>query len=192
MRQGRLAGPVMGTAPGVHQDGSTAQCGAGRSHVSVPEMAADIVDDLGSGFDGEPCCGGVEGIDGQDGLRTLLQDGFDNGENAGLFLFDGEGNGVGAGGFSAYVEDMSALVEHAQGVSQSAVGGVLRGVEVATIGEGVRRDVEDAHEDGAIAQAQGASAEAPVEEWSRHEGHGWILVFAMTGDMGRSARLRGW
>jgi hypothetical protein len=49
---------------------------------------------------------------------------------------------------------------------------VLRRVEVAAVGEAVRGDVEDAHEEGAPAEREGASAEVPVEVWAGGEGHG--------------------
>ena len=81
--------------------------GAGGGHVGVPKVAADIVDDLGSGFDGRACGAGVEGVNGEDGLGALFEDGFDDGEDAGLLFVGGEGGGVGAGGFAADVEDVA-------------------------------------------------------------------------------------
>ena len=55
---------------------------------------------------------GVEGVDGEDGFGMLFEDGFDDGEDAGLLFFGGEWGGVGAGGFAADVEDVGAFVEH--------------------------------------------------------------------------------
>jgi len=115
-------------------------------------VAADVVDDLGSGFDGAAGGGGVEGVDGEDGLGALLQDGLDDGEDAGLFFFGGERGGVGAGGFAADVEDIGALVEHGDGLGEGSFGGVLGGVEVTAVGEGVGGDVEDAHDEGSPAE----------------------------------------
>ncbi len=63
----------------------------------------------------------------------------------------GEGSGVGACGFAADVEDGGACVEHGEGLGEGSLGGVLGGVEVAAVGEGVGRDVEDAHDDGSRA-----------------------------------------
>jgi hypothetical protein len=51
-------------------------------------------------------------------------------------------------------------------------GGVSGRVEVAAVGEAIRGDVEDAHEEGAPAEREGASAEVPVEVWAGREGHG--------------------
>ena len=47
---------------------------------------------------------------------------------------------------------------------------------MAAVGEGVGRDVEDAHDDGALAKRESAGAEAPVEAWARDERHEGILV----------------
>ena len=144
-------------------------------HGWVPEVAADVVDDLDSGGDGALGGGGVVGVDREDGLRALLQNGFDDREDAGLFFFGSEGGGVGAGGFAADVEEVGSFVEHLEGVIDGAGGSAFAGVEVAAVGEAVRGDVEDAHEEGAPAEREGASAEVPVEVWAGREGHGWIL-----------------
>ena len=143
--------PVVGASAGVHEDGSAVEFGAGSGHVGVPEVAADVIDDLGSGCDGAAGGGGVEGVDGEDGLGALFEDGLDDRENAGLFFFGGERGGVGAGGLAADVEEVRALVEHGQGLGEGAFGGVLGGVEVAAVGEGVGCDVEDAHDEGSLA-----------------------------------------
>ena len=95
----------------MHQDGSAAELRAGGGHLGVPEVAADVVDDLGSGFDGVAGGAGVEGVDGEDGFGFVLQDGFDGGKDAGLFFFGGQRCGVGAGGFASEVEDVGAFVE---------------------------------------------------------------------------------
>jgi hypothetical protein len=50
---------------------------------------------------------------------------------------------------------------------------------VAAVGEGVGGDVEDAHDEGSLAEGKGSGAEAPVEmgtgALARGEGHGGIL-----------------
>ncbi len=126
--------------------------GAGGGHGWVPEVAADVVDDLGSGFDGAAGGGGVEGVDGEDGAGMLFEDGFDDGEDAGLLFVGGEWMGVGAGGFAADVEDVGAFVEHFLGLLEGSFGGVRGGVEEAAVGEGVGSDVEDAHDEGSATQ----------------------------------------
>jgi hypothetical protein len=151
-------------------------------------VAAYVVDDLGSGFDGGLGGAGVEGVDGEDGVGLFFEDGFDDGKDAGLLLFGGEWGGVGTGGFAADVEDFGTFVEHLEGVGYSSAGGVFGGVEVAAVGEGVGGYVEDAHDDGSLAQGQGAGAETPVEVWAWGEGHGGILVAE---ERDGDARLRG-
>jgi hypothetical protein len=46
---------------------------------------------------------------------------------------------------------------------------------VAAVGEGVRCDVEDTHDEGSPAQSESAGAEMPVMMAARREGHGGIL-----------------
>src|SRR5258708_5179074 len=82
-----VGGQVLGSASGVHEDGGAVECGAGGGDVGVPEVAADVVDDVGYGLDGAGGGGGVEGVDGEDGLGAVLEDGLDDGEDAGLFFF---------------------------------------------------------------------------------------------------------
>jgi hypothetical protein len=164
--------PVLRAASGMHQDGSAVEVGAGGGHVGVPEVAADVVDDFCSGFDGVAGGAGVEGVDGEDGFGTSLEDGFDDGEDAGLFFFGGEGRGVGAGGFAPDVEDVGAFVEHRHGLGEGAFGSVLGGVEVAAVGERVGCDVEDAHDEGSAAQSECAGAEVPVVMAAGRERHG--------------------
>ncbi len=48
----RQGGPVVGAAAGVHEDEAAGEVGAGGGHEGIPEEAADVVDDLGSGGDG--------------------------------------------------------------------------------------------------------------------------------------------
>ena len=121
-------------------------------------MTADVVDDLGSGFDGCACCGGVEGVDGEDGAGLFFQDSRNDGEEAQLLFVGGEGGGIGTGGFAAYVEDICSFGEHLCGLGEGAIGGVLGRVEEAAVGEGVGRDIEDAHDDGPRAEREGAGA----------------------------------
>jgi hypothetical protein len=177
-RKRRQGWPLPGAASGVHQDDAAAQRGACGGHALVPKMTADIVDDLGSGFDPELCGAGVEGVDGEDGLGSLFEDGFDDGEDAGLLLVGGERGRVGASGFATNVEDLCAFIEHSHGLGQCSFGSILGGVEVAAVGEGVGRDIEYPHDDGALAQGKNAGAESPVEAWAGGESHEGILVLA--------------
>ena len=164
----RLGAPLLGAAAGVHQDGAAAERGAGGGHGRVPEVAADVVDDLGAGLDGEAGGFGVVGVDGEDGVGAGGEDGAEDGQYAGLLFGGGDGDGVGAGGFAAEVEDVGAFVEHCERVVEGG-GGVE---ELAAVGEGVGRDVEDAHDERPRAEREGAGAKAPVEARADGKGHG--------------------
>ncbi len=142
-------------------------------------MAADVVDDLGSGLDGAAGCGGVVGIDGEDGLRTLLKQRLDDGKDSGLFFFRGKRGGVRTGGFAAEIEDVGALIEHHEGLRDGTFGGVLGRIVEAAVGEGVGRDVEDAHDEGSATERECAGAELPVVMSARGEGHGGILCWLL-------------
>ena len=159
----------------MHEDGSAVEFGAGGGHLRVPEVAADVIDDLGSGFDSAASGAGVERVDGEDGFGALFEDGLDDGEDAGLFFIRSERCCVGAGGFAADVEDAGALVEHGDCLGEGAFGGVLGRVEVAAVGEGVGCDVEDAHDEGSLAQSESAGAEMPEVMAAGCEGHEGIL-----------------
>jgi len=123
----------MGAAPGVHKDGSADEGGAGGGHGGIPEVTADVVNDLGSGVNG--ALGGcrVEGVYRQNGAGTLSEDGLDDGEDAGLLFSRAERDGVGTGGLAADVEDVGSVIEHAEGLGKSAAGGVVGGIEVAAV-----------------------------------------------------------
>ena len=47
---------------------------------------------------------------------------------------------------------------------------------MAAVGKGVGCDVEDAHDEGSLAEGEGAGAEMPVEARASDEGHGKISV----------------
>ena len=168
-------GPVLRATSGVHEDCPAAELGAGCGHSGVPEVAADVVDDLGADFDGAAGSGRVVGVDGEDGGGALFQQGFDDREDAGLLFFGRERSGVGARGFAAEVEDVGAFIQHAEGLRDGSFGSVFGGIVEAAVGERVRRDIEDAHDEGSLAERKGACAEMPVMMSAGGEGHGGIL-----------------
>lgn len=170
-RDRRLRGPVLRSAPGMHQDGAAAQFRAGIGHGGIPEMAADVVDNLGPGLDCERGGGGMVGVDGEDGLGLLFQNGLDDGEDARLFFFGGQRVGVGTGGFAAHVEDVCAFIEHLEGLGERPSGSMLGGVEMSAVGKAVRGDVENAHDEGSLPQREAPGAEMPVEAGAICEGH---------------------
>ncbi len=163
-----LRGPA-----GVHEDEARgwAAVGEDRGHGRVPGEAANVVDDLDAGVDGGTGGGAVVGIDGEDGLGAGGADGFEDGKEAGLLFGGGESGGVGAGGFGTDVEDVGAAIEDIE----ATLDGGVEGEELAAIGEAVGGDVEDAHDEGAIAERQGAGTELPEVSRAGAEGHLKIL-----------------
>ena len=88
---------------------------------------------------------------------------LDHGRQHGLqprqFLLEGDGLGaaVGPGGFGADVDDVGAFLDHPLGMLERDG----RIEELAAVGEGVRGDVEDPHDDGAVlAPAAGRACSA--------------------------------
>ena len=140
----------------MHEDGATFEVGHGLRHFRVPAKRAHIVDDLGARFNG--CSGDVRFIrvNRDDGLGALLLDALNHRQDAFEFLLLADDFGrlaflrwTGAGdlcsrarGFASDVDDVGALVEQMQGLCER-----LLGVEELTsVGEGVWRDVHDAHD----------------------------------------------
>ena len=65
-----------------------------------------------------------------------------------------------ASGFSADVKDVGTLVQQTLGLLERLVA-----IEVsATVGEGIRGEVDDAHDQRALAEFQRACAQVPVED----------------------------
>ncbi len=110
--------PLLRGSAGVHEDeaGRRISVGEGVGHRGVPCEAADVVDDLGSGVDGEACRGAVVGVDGEDGLRARLANGFKDGKEAGLLFGGRDDFSVGAGRFGTDIEDVCALVKEIETV----------------------------------------------------------------------------
>jgi hypothetical protein len=132
----------------------------------------------------------VEGVDGENGLGAVFEDGCDDGEDAGLLLVGGDRGGVGAGGFAADVEDVGAFVEHRECLGEGSFGSVPGRVEEAAVGEAVGSDVEDAHDERPLAQSEGAGAEAPVEAAAGGEGHGVILSVTVSSNLSEKLAMK--
>ncbi len=161
--------PGLWGAAGVHEDDAGGRVSGSEKggHGAVPGKAADVVDDLGAGLHGGERGGAVVGVDGEDGVGAGGADGVEDGKEAGLLLGGRERLGVGAGGFRADIKDVGAAVEEVEAVFDGEVGGE----ELAGVREAVGGDIEDAHNEGALAQVEGAGAEAPGVPGARAEGH---------------------
>ena len=105
----------------------------------------DIVDHGGAGGDGEDHRLGMAGVDGDEAvaLARLLGDGADDREDA--LLLDRRRHRLGARPrrFTADIEDIGAFLHQRDGVGDGAFGRV----EAAAVGEGIGRDVDDAHQE---------------------------------------------
>ncbi len=180
--------PDLWSPAGVHEDeaGWRAAVGEGEGHGGVPGETADVVDDLGARIHGGAGRRGVVGVDGEDGFGAGGANGFEDGEETRLLLGWRELGRVGAGGFGADVEDVGAAIENIEAVLDGGVGEK----ELAAIGEAVGRDVEDAHDEGAIAEREGAGAETPEMPGARAEGHPGSLAAGMLGWPDRLGRHR--
>ncbi len=160
--------PVRRAPAGVHQDQAAGEGRTGFRHGGIPEEAADVIDDLHTGLDGKLRGVRAVGVDGQEGARLLLQDAFDDREDAIGFLLVGDGlAGAGTGGFAADVDDPCAIVQHAESGSDGGFGAAV----LTAVGEGVGCDIEDAHDDGGLAEGEDAVGEGPSGMGLRQWGH---------------------
>lgn len=140
----------------VHDDKAGGAFGGDLDHARIATEAGDVIDDVGSGGDGGAGDGGFHGVDGEEG-SGLGADGTDDGDDAADFFFSGDGVGTGAGGLATEVKDISAFGEEVEGVFDGATG-----VEEATaVGEGVRGDIDDAHDEGSGVDGVGGAVDEP-------------------------------
>ena len=106
----------------------------------------DVVDHCGAGGQGLAGHAGLVSIDA-DGDGDGGADGGQGGQQAAGFGGGGYGSAAGAGGFGAYVDDVGAVGGHPAGQGHGGV----RVAGQAVAGEGVGRQVDDAHYGGAAA-----------------------------------------
>ena len=109
---------------------ATPQSEAEMSLISVAPAATRGAGDVGlDGVDRDADAGGGQGLDDRD--------------DPGQLLVGGDRARARAGGLAADVDHVGALGGHGEAVGD----GVLEGVVEAAVGEGVRRDVEDPHDE---------------------------------------------
>ncbi len=132
---------ALGIVPQVHDDDAAGVLGADFYHGRVGK-SGDIVDDVCPGFEGEAGGGGMPRVDRDAQFAVFFSECADDGDDAVLLFFRFYGFCAGAGGFSADINDVGAFFNELRGVGE----GGFRGVVQAAIGEGVRGDVEDAHD----------------------------------------------
>ncbi len=92
------------------------------------------------------------------GTSGVLAQFFDNRHNAAKFFFGIDRQRAGARAFAADVEEVGAL----GGKPQTVLDGGFRIEETPTVGEAVRRNVDDSHQPREPAERKRARAEFPV------------------------------
>jgi len=148
-----------GAALHVHDDDAAIAIAGEGFHLWVGGQAADIIEDMGAGVEGGMGDSGFHGIDAEEGIGDLFAQAVDDGEDSADFLVSVDWGGAWAGAFAADVDDVSAF----GGEFDAADDGGLGIEPLAAIGEGVRGDIEDAHDGGAVSQVERVLTAAPDE-----------------------------
>ena len=86
LRERRLSTPLVGAAAGVHKNDAAAEIGTCAGHLRIPFEAGDVVDDFGAGGDDRAGSLGSIGINREHTCGALAENGFNDGEDAVLFL----------------------------------------------------------------------------------------------------------
>ncbi len=142
---GRHFGPRFGRAAHVIQDQRSAGVGNGFRQHRVKGQGAGIIDDLDAERESFGGDSGLIGIDRDRHLEVALKALEDRNQAAELFGF-GDPGGAGPGGFGTDINDVRSLLFELDGAGEGAVGvGVL-----AAVGEGIRGDIQDAHDEGPV------------------------------------------
>ena len=123
--------------------------------------AADVVDQARAGLDGFAHERGLAGVD-RDRHAAVCQR-FEHRQHAAALFVERHRCGARPGRFTADVEDVRTLVDQRSRMRDCSV---ARGVEAA-VGEGVRGDVDDAHDERAIEREAVAAA---VKNCARRQG----------------------
>lgn len=169
-RKLRLRAPFFGTPTRVKEDDARTGCGADQSERRIPGEAADVVDDLRTGSERDARRLGFVSVDGEDCVRELFQELFENGEKPRLFFFGADRRiyatrvRAGTRAFRAEVEKIGAFFNALHAAGHGRFGSEKR----AAITEGVGRDVDDAADESAAAELERTRAQAPVGEGPHH------------------------
>ncbi len=157
-------GPRFGRSAHVIEDHCPAAVSDRLGNQCIECERARVVYDLYA--ERECLCGnsGFVGIDGDGDLQVPLQ-ALEHGNQAAKLFGFGDALGARPRGLGTDIDDISSLLFHFDGASEGAVGVFV----LAAVGKRVRRDVEDAHDERAVAQGDGTIGEFPDESLTRHE-----------------------
>src|SRR5579862_7815658 len=128
--------PFFGASAHVYEDGTAFEFGDSLGHLGIPPEGADVVNDLRSDFDRSARYLRFVCVDRDHGVRALLFQLCDHRDDALALFFFGDGlggfgslgrtggvdAGAGPGGFAADVDDVGAVLEHAESVFESFCG----------------------------------------------------------------------
>ncbi len=157
----RQLGPSFRRATHVIQNQAGVGVGDFFGEVRIEGEGAGVVDDFDSeleGFFGDVCFIGIDG----DGNRQFPFQPLEDRDEAAEFFGLRNARGAGAGGFSANIDDIGAQFFQFDGAGEGAVGVLIGG----SVGERIGSDVEDAENQGAVAQDEAAVAEFPFEAFA--------------------------
>ncbi len=153
-----LAGDVAVHGPAIHLGGASAvvhqhERSAGarddRREVGVVLQATDVVDDRCARGHGVACDRGLVGVD-RHRHATVTRQRCDDRQHASQFLAGVDGLGAGPRRLAANIQNVGAVGNHLQAIVDCS-----RGVESpSAVGEGVRRDVDDPHDERAATQIE--------------------------------------
>ena len=125
--RGRQVAPLLRPPARVHQDHAAGQPGHGRGHLLVPAQRAHVIHDLAAGVDRGARHLGFVCIHGENGPGALAQHVFHHGHDAAqLFRRGNPAFNHGRSrprGFSANVQQVSAVIEHFERVGHGMVAG---------------------------------------------------------------------
>ena len=126
----------------VHKNIGDAEGGDGGEHLGVDLTAGDVVDDVGTGFDGTGGRETLAGVDRDEGVgEVAAEEGDERGEFLGL-LVGRQDVGTGTRGHDTEVEDVGTVGKKLPGMGEKG----LRCVVSATVVERVGGSVENAHD----------------------------------------------
>ena len=137
-----------------------------RDDLEEPRVATrrDVVDDAGAGVQRGHRHLRFARIDAHRGPRPSLGEPLDHRDHAPELLVDLHRVRAGAGRLSAHVDEVRAFVDQPRAVGHRLFGAR----EHRAVAEGVRRDVHDAHHEGASAERERLVAAYPDPSPTRH------------------------
>ena len=143
----------------VHEHRGDAAPGHQGRHRGIEPEGAHVVDEVGAGVERGPRHLGLRGVHRERSGAPPPQ-ALDHRHHAPDLLVRGDRRGARPRGLAAHVHPVGALLEQPQAVRD----GGLRARELPSVGEGVRGDVEDAHDQGALAEHHGGAPQRDAVE----------------------------